>query len=249
LLFVQYDGSGLEEVLKGVFDPKWTLGTLPSDKSVIVTTFQLDSRDEGWRPAVLHNLTTGDKEEDRVGQKTNVIDAALCTSAAPLYFPPHKHPDLGYCADGGLFANNPGAAAVVTARRAERNLEDIRLLSIGTGSTVNHMKVPPWNDAEGTGGTRCGIMAWLLPFSHSGVPSFPLIAALFDSAAAADAMFCKGVLRDRYHRVQVRLEREIPLDAAGEKDLESLDEVADTYFKTARWAEDKRWIINNFLAT
>jgi hypothetical protein len=214
---------------------------------VIVTTLQLDSTEVGWRPAILHNLKTGDKD-DEIGRRTTVIDAALCTSAAPTYFPPHEHPDLGYCADGGLFANSPGAAAIVTAVRAQVPLEDVRLLSVGTGSVVNRMVVPPWKDAEGTKGTRCGLLAWLSPVGHAGVPPFPLLAALFDSATAADAMFCQGVLGNRYRRVQVRLKKDIPFDTTSDKVIQTLDELADDYFKTRQWDEHKQWIVNQFLA-
>jgi patatin-like phospholipase/acyl hydrolase len=249
LLFVRYNDTGLKQVLEEKFKG-WTLGKLPSDKSVIVTALRLGKADEAWQPLIPHNIPMGglETEEERVGRETSVIDAALCSSAAPLYFPPHEHPKLGYCADGGLFANSPGAAALTTALRSKKKLEDICLLSVGTGSKDSHMAVPPWEYAEGTGGTRCGALAWLSPLPHSGVPAFPLLVAMFDSAAAADVLFCRGVLDKNYLRIQLRLDKDIPLDDTSEKSIKAMNDVVDDYFKHGPWVEDKHWIVNTFLA-
>ena len=137
---VRYNSDGLRtilrEVIQQVANPDLlTLGTLAAEKSVIVTTLQLGAEGEQWRPVILHNLPTPDADAE-FGIHTLAVDAALCTSAAPIFFPPHKHPQLGFCADGGLFANNPGMAALVKAMQAGHTRENLRLLSIGTGSKL-----------------------------------------------------------------------------------------------------------------
>ncbi len=64
-----------------------------------------------------------------------VSDAVLASCSAPTYFDPHLV--QGYqIADGGLWANNPSLVAAIDAHhRLGVPLEDIRVLSIGTGTS------------------------------------------------------------------------------------------------------------------
>lgn len=62
-----------------------------------------------------------------------VVDAIMASCSAPTYFDPHitEHYML---ADGGLWANNPALIAAVEAKkRLGAKLEDLKVLSIGTG--------------------------------------------------------------------------------------------------------------------
>ncbi len=62
-----------------------------------------------------------------------VVDAVLGSCSAPMYFKPHKIKDY-LLADGGLWANNPSLVAVIEAlKKCDQDLNDIKLLSIGTG--------------------------------------------------------------------------------------------------------------------
>ena len=63
----------------------------------------------------------------------NVADAVLGSCSAPVFFEPHRT-DNYLLADGGLWANNPSLIAVIDAiKRCNKNLSDIKVLSIGTG--------------------------------------------------------------------------------------------------------------------
>jgi len=63
-------------------------------------------------------------------------DAVLASCSAPTYFDPHIVNNKYHLADGGLWANNPSLAAVIDAHhRLNIPLEDIRVLSIGTGKS------------------------------------------------------------------------------------------------------------------
>ena len=81
-----------------------------------------------------------------------VKDAVLASCSAPTYFNPHKL-DTYLLADGGLWANNPALAAVIDAkRRLKVKLEDIKILSIGTGhskTTYGTTVLPKWGFMNG----------------------------------------------------------------------------------------------------
>jgi uncharacterized protein len=247
LFFPHYDSAPLREVLEKALGQEQTLGDLSKSHSVLVTSLFLGKKDEPWRPVLLHNLGVDDADS-RMARKMTALDAALCTSAAPLYFAPHHVDEVGYFADGGVFANNPGVAAVTTALRAGRDLNGVRVLSVGTGSVRNYMRVPPWDHvSERTRGTRCGLMAWLLTTARDGVPAVPLIAAMFDSGASADELYCRGLVGSGYRRLQVLLEKDLALDDVSA--IPQLIELADAYFDSKRWKEeDKKWLLETYLA-
>jgi patatin-like phospholipase/acyl hydrolase len=67
---------------------------------------------------------------------------ARSTSAAPTYFEPMKLPagtntDHYTLIDGGVFANNPAACALVEARTTHPEADDFLVVSLGTGA-LNH---------------------------------------------------------------------------------------------------------------
>ena len=64
---------------------------------------------------------------------------ARSTSAAPTYFPPEAIPVTGtnekyVLIDGGVFANNPAACALVEAKVQFPNASDFTVVSLGTGA-------------------------------------------------------------------------------------------------------------------
>lgn len=64
-------------------------------------------------------------------------DAILASCAAPAYFDPKPVGEY-LLADGGLWANNPTLIAVTEAlSRFDRPLDEIRVLSVGTGRTAS----------------------------------------------------------------------------------------------------------------
>ncbi|MYC12760.1 MAG: patatin-like phospholipase family protein [Gemmatimonadetes bacterium] len=68
--------------------------------------------------------------------KVRVSDAVLASCSAPTYFDPVVIDDKYRLVDGGLWANNPSLVAAIDANyRLKIPLEDIRVLSIGTGKS------------------------------------------------------------------------------------------------------------------
>lgn len=65
-----------------------------------------------------------------------VSDAVLASCSAPTYFDPHVVDGKYQVVDGGLWANNPSLVATIDAHyRLGIPLEDVRVLSIGTGKS------------------------------------------------------------------------------------------------------------------
>ena len=63
-----------------------------------------------------------------------VADAVLASCSAPTYFDPVVVDSKYQLADGGLWANNPALAAAIDAKfRLGVSLDDMQILSIGTG--------------------------------------------------------------------------------------------------------------------
>jgi len=63
-----------------------------------------------------------------------VRDAVLASCSAPTYFDPCQVQEYAL-ADGGLWANNPALAAAIDAkRRMNKSLEQLRILTLGTGT-------------------------------------------------------------------------------------------------------------------
>ena len=130
----KYDNTGLIKVCQDTFGGR-TLGTLK--KRVMVPSFRLkgdadSGQDAEWGPCFFHNL-------DPVfnGYYNQLAaDVAIRTSSAPTFFPSYQ----GYI-DGGVACNDPAMAAVALAVAKERvPLTNVRVLSLGTGTTLRYVQ-------------------------------------------------------------------------------------------------------------
>ncbi len=245
LFYVQFDNSGLKTVLEeNLAEPQQSLAELK--KKVLVATFQLynhsDSTNPSWRPITLDNLPKNPiKSEDTI-----VLDAALCTSAAPSYFPPYDHPDYGFCIDGGVFANNPSTLALARVLYSgilgEGNIQNIRMLSIGTGQTQNYL--PP--SYQPGGPLRYGVKTWFRLDSEGATPRFPLLSILMDSSSIIDDFQTNMFLgNSQYQRMNVELTE--PVGAFGCSQIALMEQLVDEYIQSPEWNENITWIENNFL--
>ena len=242
LVYVKYSNQGLLKLVKSVFPTEPTLKSLNPDKHVLVTTFRLDPDGAGsWHPVALHNLPTPGNDPDQ----THVVEAAMCTSAAPVFFPPYRHRQLGYCVDGGVFANSPGSVALATAIAAKVDLASIRLLSIGTGHTVSRLPVP--QDTLLKDPEDYGVAAWLSPSARGQTPALPIVSAFFDATSLADILVCRQLLKegDRYRRIQVNLTQPVGLDDW--KKTDQLEKIASDFFSTVAWTEHVKWVKESFV--
>ncbi|GGA18432.1 patatin-like phospholipase family protein [Okeania sp. KiyG1] len=245
LLYVKYDNTGLKNVLENnLTSPSKSLANL--DHKVLVTTFQLDNtadpNNQSWRPLTLDNLPNNLFNS----QDTSILDAALCTSAAPTYFPPYQHPSYGLCVDGGVFANNPSILALARVLGSgilgKRNIQNIRMLSIGTGTTQSYL--PPSYQPDGP--LRYGPATWLWPEAVGHTPRIPLLSILMDGSSILDDFEAEMLLGEQqYQRINVQLTENIPLD--GCSNIGNMQRLVNSYVGSPEWNKKKEWVKNNFL--
>ena len=115
-------------------------------------------------------------------------DAILASCAAPAYFDPVPVGDF-LLADGGLWANNPSIIALTEAiSKFRRLVEQVRILSIGTGHSVNlHSQNRLWGLMTGWGREK-------------------LVSYFLRLQSDASANMAKLLLADRYLRLDPEIE-------------------------------------------
>lgn len=208
----KYSNALLERVLAEQFGDL-TLGEL--EKKVLVAAFNLDrnpfdpQRVRSWMPKFFNNFQQDDLEE-------RGVDVALRSAAAPTYFPSHK----GHV-DGGVVANNPSVAAMAQAldpRTGSQKLEDVVLLSLGTGRVPEYMPQPD---------IRWGWLQW----------ARPILPMMMDGSVAVAHYQASRFLGARYHRFDPILPRPIAVDDATALDeLRRVGQEADLT-ATIEWLE------------
>ena len=124
---------------------------------------------------------------------------ARSTAAAPTYFEPMKLPfgtntDHYTLIDGGVFANNPAACALVEARTTHPEATDFLVVSLGTGALIHSLS---YNSAR-----TWGVVKWAVP----------LLNIVFDGVSSTVDYQLRQLLPDcpgecqRYYRFQTTLD-------------------------------------------
>jgi hypothetical protein len=246
LVYAQFTHEGVAKAAQALLGPRTKLSDLP--RPVVVNTLVLDdtrTAPNAWLPAVLSNLPGS------TVASMYAWEAALCSGAAPIYFPPYRPESapLGYCADGGLYANNPSLAAIVGALAQGASLGDIYLLSLDTGTTYDSMPAAVI-DKDWGGPLHMGPLAWLDPETKTTgtdvTPKFPLLSALMDASAAEVATNAQSLLGDRYMRVTVPLTGSVVLDDFSDAAYKTMDDSLAAFYKFAAYKTVTRWIRTSF---
>ncbi|HZF29751.1 MAG TPA: CBASS cGAMP-activated phospholipase [Gammaproteobacteria bacterium] len=162
-------------------------------------------------------------ENNRQDYRRSLVDVALATSAAPVFFPHHVIDDQIYV-DGGLVANGP---ALLGLHEAEtlfgRSAADIHVLSIGTIETST--------TASTRGRLNKGILPW-------GKDLFALTIAAQERLL--NQMLSHRVTEERHVRIDTRLEKDqasdIGLDVVSPSAIRALKGQAANAFQ---------WIVND----
>lgn len=122
----KYDPQPLRSALVQIFQDK-TLGQ--STKRLVVPSFNPDTGE-------VHVWKTSHDERLLRDFRTSAVDVALSTAAAPTYFPTHQLDNGTPLIDGGMWANNPIAVAMVEAIGILKwPADEVRVLSLGCTTT------------------------------------------------------------------------------------------------------------------
>jgi patatin-like phospholipase/acyl hydrolase len=221
----KYDSSCFKQLMiNQVFPHNPKLSDFP--KKVAALAFKLNDHGR-WHPHVFHNFVSH-------LDSAHLIDAALASSAAPLYFPSYE----GYV-DGGVCATNPSLCALTLALEhvTDLKLADIRLLSFGNGIMPEHIP----------GNINWGSEQWLSTKKSASLPQFPLFALFTEAGISQVDHCCKVLMKDHYHRVNDHLEKTIALD-----DIECIPmllEKAQMFPKknTSSWDALRMWVEKTLL--
>jgi len=130
-----YDIKPLRRELKRLFGDT-TLGQLK--KRVLISAFDLDDEKPDpakrtWKPKLFHNFPGPNNDRAFLS-----ADVGLYTCAAPTYFP-----SVDGFTDGGVYASNPAMCALAQtqdSRYLPPSIDDVLLLSIGTGTSLQYIK-------------------------------------------------------------------------------------------------------------
>ena len=130
-----------------------------------------------------------DSEPAPTGKNVSLRDAIFASCAAPTFFAPKSVEDL-LLADGCLWANNPSTIAATEALSAfGKEAREIRMLSVGTGHSVNmYRQKRGWGFITGWGGAK-------------------LTSYVMTLQAQASAHTAKLLLKGNYLRINPEIER------------------------------------------
>ncbi len=204
LVGANYSNQRLRQILNGHFG-EMKLGDL--QKKVLISAFDLDNNPTDartmrmWKAKFFHNFEGEDSDADQ-----SVVNVALYTSAAPVYFP-----IVNGFIDGGVVASNPSMCALAQALHPQtgaQRLDQVILLSIGTGYNPHFIEVQ-----EGD----WGMVQWaphIIPLMLEG------------SSGLADYQ-CRQLLAERYFRLNPRLPFAIGMDRVDKMPL--MEEIASCF--------------------
>lgn len=145
----KYEGWGKTETFKDILGAVTTIGDVPEGKHVLVVSYAVERR----VPMVF-------KSTDPDHRELLAYQVADGSSAAPTYFPtaqlemPRRSGEVHWLVDGGVVANNPTMCAICEVPRAwsDTGLDEIRVLSIGTGSMTRKI--------NGAASRKWGSVGW-----------------------------------------------------------------------------------------
>lgn len=211
----KYNNDHLKEVLLEIFPIDLKLKDL--GKLVVIPSFYIGNESSSWKPIFYNNIPNSPTEDARV------IDVAMSSSAAPVFFPTYK-----YHIDGGIIATDPSLSCILYAmgKELDKKGSDMRLLSIGTGYNHNSIK-------EDT--TSWGAIDWIM----SKNPDLPIIAVTLEGNSQTSQIFSKKLLEDNYYRINPKINKDIAMDDCGSIDyLLEVGESCDLE-ETIKWLKEK----------
>lgn len=204
----RYSDAPIEAVLQEFFgDSRLKDAVTP----VFVPSYELGRRSPFFFRSTMANQDAG------YDYPMHVV--ARSTSAAPTYFPPEAIPISGtnekyVLIDGGVFANNPAACALVEAKVQFPNASDFTVVSLGTGAAKEKPLM--------TNASDWGVAKWARPILDTVLEG---VSSTVDYQLA-QLLPPRQDGTERYFRVQPTIpEANQALDNAERSNLEALKSV------------------------
>ncbi|HEV2690437.1 MAG TPA: CBASS cGAMP-activated phospholipase [Bryobacteraceae bacterium] len=204
LTWKKYSSTGIEQVLLEYFGDSRLRDSVTD---VLIPSYELERR----LPFFFRSVNA----RQRPDYDFPARDVALATSAAPSYFQPMRlltaAPDHHYTLiDGGVFANNPAACALVEARATYPHAAGYLVVSLGTGTMARTL---PLGLARYWGSVR-----W----------AKPLLDVVFDGVSSTvDYQLRQLLPANHYYRFQTAINgRTHRLDNASPKNIAALNALA-----------------------
>lgn len=241
--FVLYDSAGLQAILdeRLSVSPRPTLADLAP---VMVPTVRLSPGERSqWSPVVFHNLPNSE-----YAAELPAATAAMCTSSAPIMFPPYPVDDLGsYFSDGYVYANNPSTLAVGQVlssgvlQTQGLSLENIRLLSVGTG--LYPASIPPANIGDPF---TWGYDRWLTQSQPPvPTPALPYISLVPDMNGTVSEFQTQHILGENQLRLNVPFSQMVGVDQCSATDV--LIAETEAYMESPEWELAREWVREMFI--
>ncbi|HLK20556.1 MAG TPA: CBASS cGAMP-activated phospholipase [Bryobacteraceae bacterium] len=181
LVWKKYSSKGIDQVLFEYFDDA-KLSDAATD--VLIPSYEIARR----FPFFFKSASA----RKRPDYDFRARDIARATSAAPSYFEPMRIPtgtnsDFYTLIDGGVFANNPAACALVEAQCTLPHPGGYLIVSLGTGSLIQTVPVGP--------ARNWGCLQW----------AKPLLNAMFDGVSSTVDFQLRQLMPTGYYRFQPAL--------------------------------------------
>ncbi len=160
---------------------------------------------------------------------TEVCDAA---TAAPTLYPTvaTSSPKRRWLVDGALTTNDPSLCAITEAMAIGHTLEEIWVVSLGTGRPVHDLSQDD-RDRIGEASRDWGIVGWV---------ANGLLDHMMSASSCVSTHQCEQLLGDRYLRISGELPRKLmQLDNTTETRVEDLRSYAFLWFEEALPALEK----------
>lgn len=223
----KYENQRLKLVLQKILPSNPKLVDLKKD--IIIPTCSLGPNQNGsWSPVVYDNFSEGGKGD------TLLIDAALRSSAAPIYFPSYQN-----FVDGGLYALNPSLLAfskAIDPKGGKREANEIRLLSIGNGMNPTAIEEDvDWDERR-----------WMEPYGM--VATHPLFSIMTDMGAQIPDYPLEQILKENYKRINGMLPVPVEMDDVKKVALLKRSARSMKSEQKPKWREYVAWTRNHILA-
>jgi patatin-like phospholipase/acyl hydrolase len=214
----KYHIHRLRFLLRAIISKNLNFSELKKDL-VIPTCKLFDLEKGGWKEQIYDTFASFEE---------NVIDVAIRSASAPIYFPSYQ----GHI-DGGISAINPSMITycrLIDKGFGAKDKDSIRLLSLGTGINPAGLK----------GDINWGREDWMSA-NHL------LVELFMDLGAQAPHYPMQQILKDQYRRINSNLLENVPIDDVTK--IEVLVESARAFKENEKesWDEHIRWIKEQYL--